>query len=49
MKAKVPIEPNETFHYQTYIYKEDGNIALKLDIWYPNQIKQLPPILWDWY
>ena len=38
VKAKVPIEPNGTFHYLTYVYKEVGNTLLKLDIWYPNQI-----------
>jgi acetyl esterase/lipase len=45
VKAKVPIEPNETFHYITYKYKEIGNTVLKLDIWYPNQIKQAYPLI----
>jgi len=45
VKAKVPIEPNETFNYLTYKYKEVGNMVLKLDIWYPNQIKQTYPLI----
>jgi len=45
VKAKVPIEPNGTFHYLTYMYKEVGNTLLKLNIWYPNQIKQAYPLI----
>jgi acetyl esterase/lipase len=45
VKAKVPIEPNKTFHYLTYIYKEVGNAVLKLDIWYPNQTKHAYPLV----
>jgi len=45
LKAKVPIEPNESFHYLTYIYKNVGNTALKLDIWYPNQIRNVYPLI----
>jgi len=45
VKAKVPIEPNGTFHYVTYTYKEVGNRILKLDIWYPNQIKHAYPLI----
>jgi len=43
--AKLPIEPDGTFRYQTYIYKEVGNTALKLDVWYPNQTKRTYPLI----
>ncbi len=43
--AKVPIESNEAFHYLTYTYKEVGNTVLKLDVWYPNQIKHAYPLI----
>lgn len=45
IKAKIPIEPDESFHHLTYIYKEIGNTALKLDIWYPNQMKAVYPLV----
>jgi acetyl esterase/lipase len=45
LKAKVPIEPDGTFHYQTYIYKEVGNTVLKLDVWYPSHIKHAYPLV----
>ena len=45
VKAKIPIEPIGSFHYLTYIYKEVGNTTLKLDIWYPNQIKHAYPLV----
>lgn len=45
VKAKVPIEPEGTFKYQTCKYKEIGNTVLKLDIWYPNQIKDAYPLV----
>jgi acetyl esterase/lipase len=45
VKAKVPIEPNATFHYLTYKYKKVGNTVLKLDIWYPNQVKHAYPLI----
>ena len=45
VKAKVPIEPVGTFHYLTYKYKEVGNTVLKLDVWYPNQIKYAQPLI----
>jgi len=45
IKAKVPIEPNGTFHYRTYTYKEVGSKVLKLDIWYPNHIKRVYPLI----
>lgn len=43
--AKIPIEPNESFYYQTYTYKQVGNTALKLDVWYPNQKKPVYPLV----
>jgi acetyl esterase/lipase len=45
VKAKIPIEPNGTFHYVTYKYKAVGNRVLRLDIWYPNQIKHAYPLV----
>ena len=43
--AKIPIEPNDSFYCQTYTYKEVGNTALKLDVWYPNQKKPVYPLV----
>jgi acetyl esterase/lipase len=45
VKARIPIEPSGTFDYITYIYKEVGNTVLKLDVWYPNQIKRAYPLI----
>ena len=45
VKAKVPIQPNGTFHYLTYQYKKVGDTVLKLDIWYPNQTKHAYPFV----
>ena len=45
LRAKVPIEPDGNFEYQTHIYKEVGNTALKLDVWYPNQSKPVYPLV----
>ena len=45
IKAKVPIEPNGTFHFLTQTYKEVGSKVLKLDIWYPNHIKHVYPLI----
>jgi len=45
VKAKLPIDPNATFHYLTYTYKKVGNTVLKLDIWYPNHIKPAFPLV----
>jgi acetyl esterase/lipase len=43
--AKIPIEPNESFYFRTYTYKQVGNAALRLDIWYPNQKKAVYPLV----
>ncbi len=43
--ARIPFESNETFDCMTYTYKEVGSAALKLDIWYPNQIKYAYPVV----
>ncbi len=43
--AKIPIESNEEFHSNTYTYKNVGNNILKLDIWYPNQMKYTYPLV----
>ena len=45
VKAKIPIEPDGTFHYLTYKYKKVGNTVLKMDIWYPNHIKHAYPLV----
>ena len=45
LKAKVPIEPKGTFHYLTHTYKEVENTVLKLDIWYPNQMRHAYPLI----
>jgi acetyl esterase/lipase len=45
IKAKIPIVPNGTLHYLTYKYKEIGNTVLKMDVWYPNQIRDAYPLV----
>lgn len=45
LRAKVPIEPDGNFESQTHTYKEVGNTALKLDVWYPNQSKPVYPLI----
>jgi len=45
LRAKVPIAPDGTFRYQTHVYKSVGNTTLKLDVWYPNQIKPAYPLV----
>ncbi len=45
LRAKVPIAPDGTFEYQTHVYKSVGNTTLKLDVWYPNQIKPTYPLV----
>lgn len=45
LRSKVPIDVDEEFQPQTYIYKETPKKELKLDIYYPNRYNNKYPLV----
>lgn len=46
LKAKVPIKTKKKFEMQTYVYKETDELDLKVDIWYPNKVRDKYPLVY---
>ena len=45
LRSKVPIDVDEEFHPETYVYKETAKRELKLDIYYPNKYSDKYPLV----
>lgn len=45
LRSKIPMEVNGSFHPQTYLYKETEDKDLKLDIYYPDTIRNKYPLV----
>ncbi|MEA1885004.1 MAG: alpha/beta hydrolase [Thermotogota bacterium] len=42
---RVPLEPKGPFHFDSYVYKQSGNLKLKLDCWYPKERHKKNPVV----
>ena len=42
---RVPLEPKGQFRYDSYVYKQSGNLKLKLDCWYPKERREKYPVV----
>src|SRR6056297_3164377 len=42
---RVPLEPKGQFRFDSYVYKQSGNLKLKLDCWYPKESHEKYPVV----
>lgn len=42
---RVPLEPKGQFRFDSYVYKQSGNLKLKLDCWYPKERLEKYPVV----
>ncbi|MFP4461196.1 MAG: alpha/beta hydrolase fold domain-containing protein [Thermotogota bacterium] len=45
LTRRVPLEPKGHYRFDTYVYKQSGNLNLKLDCWYPKERREQYPVV----
>lgn len=46
LKSKIPMKVEEDVEFKTYVYKDIDNKSLKMDIYYPNTVKEKYPLVY---